>query len=1226
MDSLACLSQDLWRELGNWLYLREITRLYQAGSQKLNSRLESVLFRQLRCQNAGIPNNSHINAEMEVLRRLSAEEVAVFYSLVETTPFRSSWLKCCALSAKKSISLSRLFYYADGSSFPSWLELCGPNFERISVEEPWYPSNLVHMLSDLPTNLQCLEMRDFYAPEVQFPKSLNVLELALSGDNVDSFLAWTHTTLSSLPALHTLRLDLDVIEGGETVNFDLTPYSSLATIALQISYPMDSHQCWNLTSPYLVSVDIRKKRDSRGHQEWSIADTKPRLTLALPSIQDLYLESIPFIASLWPKHCDGGRKALQKLKLRHSFVCAAVARDWPPFLTSINLIDTDIGELRDRTSNGQKPFSLNYALLPPHIVEIKIERQSYRDSQSRVVGDEENWEDRFSRGSHHNENRFSHSVGGGNGPYRMDEESCGYKILPCPKLRLIVLTDEARGAAFFPSALRCLPASVTFIKAIASSFIYAGSVWTDETLKEAMRGSQTFRQAVLASAPPGTVLEETSPILAVEKLVRIGWERRTTGDPAFQFVNSAKFDSPPSTLNLNSLVAYTMFERLWTGLTETQIQKAFSGIRKAINRGKWTTPAWNFATPIPPSATRLRVHGCFSPELDGTYVDGGCIVDLDLTRLEGDEELSLVPFNCDPHALPYVAQKDDLTEDTQNCPWSKCDGIGGRKKKKTDFPSQNSKSGVPPHYMSFIFFGIRSIDIWDSISTQIVALDMDRMEKTDVRHLLRKTRGFRLLTALRRLRVQTGCGSCDLTLAQLPEWLEEVVWDAGRTTLGSNAQSFSPSLTSLLGSQTLNVPDSSSEQYWEALGRAPRLWNDDERKLNLHRLVCRVSSADSFSVEELVKWRLPRLKELQLRPLKMVISESPLAIDGENMPATLLADLIRHLRVLEMSISAHSELVHQPKSFETLKRIAKTFLTTNASSSILRKPAIAFNSSEQHTSPLNIETEFNVETIKDWIKTNLAPVSFDTFSVPDLRTFTIPDFVDTINLIPANDPLLSLLEDDESPSAPFALKTRLPFLSIRRTSDDLSFVNWPSSLTKLQLYIDNVHHKFFHHLPSTLQVIHLLGTRKYDFFVDPEGNELCERFPNLEDLFVPHMCVFSGINSLSIPESCWRIVCDIQISERIHRDERIDNSFEALMAQIESQIPVTLRVLQLNGTVLKKETSLNYKKRKESVGSIATGRLGSVDQTGLAPDVKKRRLCASDEVSSGQDIGEHGIM
>lgn len=1217
MATLGALPQDLWRELGNWLYLHEITRLYQAGSQHLNSRLESVLFRQIACRNAGVPIKKQIESEMMVLSRLSAEEVAINYSLNETAPFLPSWLRCCALAAKRSIVLGRLFYYDVKQPFPTWLELCGPNFERISVEEPWYSSELLNMFSQLPEHLQSLEMREFFAPDIRFPSSLNVLDLALSIDSADAFISWSETTLSLLPQLHTLRLDLDSIEDSLSINFDLTPYSSLATIVLQISYPSDAHQCWHVKSPYLASVDVRKKRNERDSYVWGISDRNPLLILYTPHIKELSLKGVPFIPSIWPDaHCEG-RKSLQKLTLRHSFVCGAITMNWPPSLVSIRLIDTDVGELRDRSSNGQKQFSLNYSLLPPQLVELKIERHSHMDSQSRMMVDEERFEPRMTRSSSQNENRFSHSVGGGSGPYRMDEESCGYKILPCPKLRLIVLNDEARGAAFFPSALRCLPASVTYIRAIASSFIYAGSVWTDETLQAAMKGTATFRNAILSASPPGTVLEETSPFLAIEKLVRICWERRTSGNPAFLFSNSAKLDGSFTVLNLNSLIAYSLFERLWSGLTEPQVEAGYSGVEKAINRGRWSSPAWNFSTPIPSCVTKIRAHGCFEQDTDGIYVDGGIIISLDSTHLEGDEDLARVPFRCHPHALPYL----EKTKGASSCPSSASSSPKSRSTLEIDDESEYDCTHVPtpdPHGMSYLFFAIRSIEIWDSIASQIVALDMDRMDKTDVRYLLRKTRGFRLMTALRRVRVQAGCGSSDLSLAQLPEWLEEVIWDAGRTTLGLNSST--SSLPTLFESQSLNVPDDSQEPYWQAIGRIPRLYSDEHRKLNLQRLVCRVSAADSLSVEELVKWRLPYLKELHLLPLKTAIADSNLAIDGESLPSTLLNDLINHLKILEMCADANLDQTYQPSSLEQLKHIAKKFLESNASLPALRCPSVAFNSVDPHTSPLNASPELNVEAIKDWIKVNLPNTHFDTFSIPDLRTFIIPDTVDTINLVPDDDPFMSLLELDEASIHPANFQIAGPQFSIRRTSDELDFANWPPALTKIQVSSNEVHRRFFDNLPSTLRIIHIFGTRKYTSFEDVGTIELHKRFPYLEDLFVPNVELICPETLVDVPQSCWRIVCDAYgLEERESSDEK-SSLGNTLLSELEPLIPAHLRVLQLNNRVLKKEFNLNCKKRKDTRHMSGIEKQGSTEMIGLSPDNKKRRLHSSGETPTAEVV------
>lgn len=1218
MATLDALPQDLWREMGDWLYLHEITRLYQAGSQHLNSRLESVLFRQLACRNAGVPNKKQIDSEMMVLSRLSAEEVAVNYSLNETSPFRPSWLRCCAAAAKRSILLARLFYYDVKQPFPTWLELCGSNFERISVEEPWYSSELLNMFSQLPENLQSLEMRDFFVPDIRFPSSLNVLDLALSINSADAFISWSETALSSLPQLHTLRLDLDSIEDSLSINFDLTPYPSLATIVLQICYPSDAHQCWHLKSPYIASVDVRKKRNDRDSYVWGISDRNPLLILYTPNIKELSLKGVPFIPSIWPDAQCEGRKSLQKLTLRHSFVCGAITMNWPPSLVSIRLIDTDVGELRDRSANGQKQFSLNYALLPPHLVELKIERHSHSDSQARMMVDDERFEPRMNRSSSQNENRFSHFTGGGSGPYRMDEESCGYKILPCPKLRLIVLNDEARGAAFFPSALHCLPGSVTYIRAIASSFIYAGSVWTDETLQTAMKGTQTFRNAVLASSPPGTVLEETSPLLAIEKLVRICWERRTSGNPAFQFSNSAKFEESFSALNLNSLIAYSLFERLWSGLTEPQVQAGYSGVEKAINRGRWSSPAWNFSTPIPACVTKLRAHGCFEQDTDGIYVDGGIVISLASTQLEGDKDLSRVPFRCHPHALPYLEKPKDL----ESCSSSQASSSPkSRSRMETDDESEYNESHAPtpdPHGMSYLFFAIRSIDIWDSIATQIVALDMDRMEKTDVRYLLRKTRGFRLMTALRRVRVQAGCGSSDLSLAQLPEWLEEVVWDAGRTTLGLDSST--SSLPTLFESQSLNVPEDSQEPYFQAIGRVPRLYSDENRKLNLQRLVCRVSAADSLSVEELVKWRLPYLKELQLLPLKTAIADSNLAIDGVSLPSTLLNDLIDHLRILEMCADANLDQTHQPSSLEQLKHIAKKFLERNASSPALRCPSVAFNSVDPHSSPLNASPELNVEAIKDWIKVNLPNTHFDTFSIPDLRSFIIPDTVDTINLVPEDDPFMSLLDDDEIPTHLMDLKIGGPQLSMRRSSDELDFANWPPALTKIQLSSKEVHRGFFDNLPSTLRIIHIFATRKFSSFEDVGSVELHKRFPHLEDLFVPNVELVCPEFLCDVPSSCWRIVCDVYGLEASESADEATTSNVSTLSELEPLIPAHIRVLQLNGRVLRKEFNPNCKKRKDTERLPGIEKQGSSEMFNLSPDNKKRRLHASGETPTAEVV------
>ena len=1181
----------------------------------LNSRLESVVFLQIYCYSDGMPSKELINMEMNVIRRLRAEEVAIFYSPSEMTPFRPSWLRSCSKSATKAIAMGPFYYYDEESRFPTWLELCGTHFERISVQERWCPPSLLSMFDKLPESLQCLEMRGFNAPECRFPKCLNLLDLELSVTTADDLFAWTSTTLSALASLHTLRLNLKPIEGPTAIYYDLSPYSSLSSIAIRINWPRINQQCWHIISPHLAYVEVAKMSSRGSFNYLPSPAVQPLVVLHTPNIKELYLIGIPFLPSIWHETHAAAQKSLQKLKLRHSFVCASIANSWPPSLASIILIDTDIGEQRMRSSNGQKHFTLNYSLLPPLLVELKIERHNHRDNSSRLLLGEHEWDDRINRIPSQNDDRYSNSLGGGAGPYRMDEESCAYRVLPCPKLRTIVLTDEARGAAFFPTALRCLPSSVTFIKAIASSFIYAGSVWTDDTLRNAIRGSQTYRAAVLAGAPPGTVLEDTVPILAVEKLVQICWERRTSGNPAFQLVNSAQFDDDFSALNLNSLVAYSLMEPLWKGLTEQQVQEAYLGIRTAINRGKWTTPAWNFVTLIPPSVSKIRSHGCFNPDNDGIYMDSGYIVSVEATHLENDLDLSLIPFQCAPHELPYHKGTDDHVS-KNSCSMSSIQNWRENVKVGSQVDRSSSAfSGSQPLAMSYEFFGIRSIEIWESIATQIVVLNMERMDKTDIRSLLRKTRGFRLLTSLRRLRVQAGCGGCDLSLAQLPEWLEEVVWDAGSTEIGNLG--FDPSLSLLLRSHHIKVPTAGSEACLRILGRRPLLWTDENRKLNLERLVCRVSHAGAFSVEELVKWRLPRLRELQLLPLKRIIG------DTRKCPSNLLDDLVQHLELLEMANAANLEQIYQPRSEEEVRMIAKKFLERNASSSTLREPAIAFNVDDHREFLLNIQPELSIESLKKWLQTNIIYTSFDSFAVPNLRFFAIHENVHSINLISPEDPFLSLLDDrldDAGRQRYFELHTQsLPVISIRQSPIDSLVVHpWPPGLTKLQIDISAQNQQFFLSLPPTLKIIHLLGTTNLREDVSPLA--LHQRFPNLVDLFAPSLELCRVKTLQELPQSVWRMVCAAEMPECPQFDGQNPEFVGVYYDQTFGPIPSHIRILQLNGHIIRKDIPFNFKKRKGSEDLPSVERRRSSGNPESPRESKKRLLITSSEVDDKQSL------
>lgn len=1241
MDSLSYIPNDLWVVISEWVSLREISRLWRSGSKTLIFRLESTSLRNLQVSTSESCLEEDLLLDLQVLRRLRTEKVTLecmSHLLV------ASFLLCSAATARKSlyiVSLSHL-YVLKGS--PTWQKACRKNLEEIHISGSWLglTPSLHQMFEEFPVNLKSLRVPRYSLPEgheTRLPKTLLIAAFTPSVCTLFSLYRWIDATLGHLTKLQFLDISLSIVDAESTIDLNFSRFPSLTRLKLEITTVEtripNRRIIWNIVSPSIASLEVWKTQSQYG------PDACP-LLLNTPGLVELSLVCILYSPSIWDRNRTNigknGPSSLKKLSLHQGFLSSEIASHWPPNLTSLVLSDTSFGEVS--TEGRAKSSQFPYSKLPPLLEELRIFKPTtlstsgMNRSRSQLLAE-------MNTGMHNYEPRSAVSFSGNSGPYRLDGESCEWRTIPCPNLRILVITDGGRGASVFPSALPFLPPALDLLNVMASSdarhsnkFVDngLGGSWTDEAVIRAIRGSKPF---VSATAPYNDMEEDESKrnkaIMQTSNNLRVLWERRADGNPTWEWQNfglkskgefkesKGEFkeskdefkeseeefkeskeefeenneDLRPTSINLNRYMVSNLFGRIWEGYNEKSAVAAFEEMEKSMRVGRWSSPAWNFNAPLPSSIRTVSAHGCFNVENSACYIDGPVEVTVEATSLAeslNPETDYLIPFIYGPFVHPLPSYQQVLLETS-------------KKHFSSDFTSSSMDVDLENHLDRFnlnhvspevySFWAIRSIDIWESLSTHLVTLNLDRMERADIRSLLRKTHGFRSMTALRRLRVCAGEGNCSLLLATLPIWLEEVVWDAGETLFQSN-----PFLASTMpwttptSAETLKAAAAlDKSHYLNILGRMPTLWDDIDRKSEISRLVCRVSAVSVEHLEELVKWRMPKLKELRMMPLKTAKCETERTIEKEG--PDIFEALVYHLEVLVMIHCARSNNIHNPWPQEKTRQYAKHLLRIAPAAPMFQKPIVklivglAVNEGKIPTERESI----GMQSIKTWMKFNLPNSSFDSFSIGNSGVIFVPHHVKNISMVDEDNPLMEeIAKDFENPGSIFAPHKNLddflrrlnhpnqPILSIRPGTFHAEpiVLHWPKSLTKVELLLPMPTGIRLTPLPDTLKVLHIYDRME----TDQLGAGWLLGMHQLEDLFTPLLSLLDPQHVSQLPPNAWRIVCQSISMYNFKEDELWT---EDSLRQHIGHIPHSISILQLNGFVIKdKKHAHNGKRRQET--------------------------------------------